>query len=104
MLKFEPELPKLLDYICQVATKWMEIGLKLEIKPHILEKIRCDFGNEGVEKLCVRIVLEWQKNIRPPFTWATIIKVLNSECIGEHVLARTISNAVLREQVTYGIP
>ena len=102
-MKCEPELTKLLDYISQVETKWMDIGLKLEIKPHVLDRIKCDFANDGVRMLSVKVLQEWQKNIKPPFTWATIIGVLNSEYIGEHVLAKTMCDALLRDRVTYGI-
>ena len=102
-LKSEPELTKLLDYISRVETKWMEIGLKLGIKPHILDQLKCNYANDGVKVLIVKVLQQWQKNITPPFTWATIIQVLNSEFVGEHVLAKTICDAVLREQVTYGV-
>lgn len=102
-LRCEPDLDKLLDYMTRVETKWMEIGLKLKIKPHILDKLKHDFGNDGVRRLCVKVLQEWEKNIDPPFTWATIIGVLNSELVGEHATAKAICDAVLKEQVTYGI-
>lgn len=98
-LKVEPYLPQLQNYICRVSTKWKLIGVQLEIKPYVLDRI--GLAGHDLTVLSTEVLMTWQKNLRPSFTWATFIDVLARGCIGEHALANEIASDILKKLSSY---
>lgn len=100
-LKIEPDLRELQNYICRVAVKWKHIGIQLEIQLHELDRIEVTHASHDLTMHSTEVLRTWQRKLRPPFTWATFIEVLTTECIGEHALAKQIVMEVLRKLQSY---
>ena len=65
----------------------------LEINLTEIERIRQDKDDE--KERFVAVVERWQKNGRPPFTWSTVVQVLESQIVQEHNLADAIRKRYL---------
>ena len=74
--------------VCQVATKWMEIGVQLLIPQNILNQIGHDF-TLAAEK-CHAVFAEWKSRQTRPYMWGIVIDVLQSELVGEAALAENL--------------
>ena len=76
----------------EVATqtnKWKEIALQLDITHNDIERIEME--NKGSIKECfTKMFDKWRKAAHPPFTWGTIIAVLQSEAVEEYHLAQQL--------------
>lgn len=71
----------------KIKTKWFVFGRCLGI-PHG-ELKSWDMTNRGMQDECFLEVLHyWENNEPQPFTWRTVLKVLES--LHEHVIANTL--------------
>lgn len=84
-----------------MAVKWKLIGTQLDIEPHVLDLIAFNHATDGAIMQCTEVIKTWQKKMRPPYTWATLIRVLTKESIGEYALAQELSRKILEEKDTY---
>ncbi len=96
-----PDIAELHNAITKVAVKWKLIGSQLKIKQEVLDQIEHDFAVHGSLRQCIEVVKTWQKHLYPEFTWATFINVLKQDCIGEHALAKSLSEQILSTLNTY---
>ena len=80
----QPKLKHLLNKVAaKCENKWELVGIQLDLEPNKLSSFKTDNCI-----LCFKKVLElWKQKGEPPYTWDTIIDVLNAECIGENNLA-----------------
>ena len=91
--------PELRDFLNQVASnakdKWRMVGLALDIKQHQLNTISDKFQNPI---LCYSEVFTAWENREDPalFTWATIVKALESPIVEEKKLAKIVVDWLAR--------
>ena len=71
------------------TNQWENIGVRLELTATELDRIRIDYHNE--ESRFRRVLEIWKKRGSPPYTLNTIIDVLNSPLVKEHVLAEELA-------------
>ena len=91
----EPTLKDLSnDIIVPLKSKWREIGIQLGVSPDELD-VYYDVRNRNIP-LCFTDVLEkWRKSDQLPYTWATILEILESPFIGESAVASAIKNKLI---------
>lgn len=71
----------------KIKTKWFAFGRCLEI-PHG-ELKSWEMTNRGMQDVCFFEVLHyWENNEPQPFTWRTVLKVLES--LHEHIVASNL--------------
>ena len=80
----------MLDVVAAETNKWEEIAIGLDFSPTEIERIRID-QRENVMKCFIRVFDQWKNQCLPPYSWATIVKVLQSPFIRENDLADKIS-------------
>ena len=85
----EPDFHELYSkVICEVATKWLTIGLELQLSTRELNEIDAD--NTRVAQKCYEVFQQWRRRETRPFTWGTVIHVLKSPAVGEPALAERL--------------
>ena len=91
----EPTLKDLSnDIVVPLKSKWREIGIQLGVSPDELDTYY-DTRNRNIP-LCFTDVLEkWRKSDELPYTWATILDVLESPFIGEVAIANAIKKKLI---------
>ena len=68
-------------------TKWQMIALQLDIDQICVERFE-RHKEKGVKECFRRVFTKWKKQLKPPFTWAVIVKTLSSSVDEEqHKLA-----------------
>ena len=84
--------PKISDLMNKVASKakgkWTTIGTQLKIEWDEIQAISQRYQNPSdcyTEMFC-----QWKKKGDPPFTWATIVKVLRTDSVRENKVADSI--------------
>lgn len=61
----------------EVSADWEDIGLYLELKPHILHRIKGD--NQQSCKKCFREMIKaWFQQVDPPPSWSAIIEAIEN--------------------------
>ena len=89
-----PELKDLMNKIAVVIpAKWRPVGIQLGLSPGNLDNIQSqnagkpDSNLESFEKMFT----QWKLLIPSPYTWSTIIDVLQTPAVGEVQLANTLA-------------
>ena len=80
----EKDLPNLMDDLIQVASKWMDLGIKLEMKRSTLLIVEKDHPNDQVR--CLSDMLHRLIRKRK-VEWRNITEALRSDTLDEGVLA-----------------
>ena len=83
----------LCEKVATQTNKWKEIALQLDITHNDIERIEMESRVyvQGFIEECFRKVFDkWRRAACPPFTWDTIIAVL--EVIGEKHLAQQLQD------------
>uniref|UniRef100_A0A1X7STP1 Ubiquitin-like domain-containing protein n=1 Tax=Amphimedon queenslandica TaxID=400682 RepID=A0A1X7STP1_AMPQE len=94
-----PPIPKerhlMNDVAAKAPEKWMVVGTMLDIHSSVLYSI--DIQNKSNPMACYLAVFHhWQTSIDcPPFTWDTIVEVLESDVVHRHDLAVAIRRKYL---------
>ena len=83
-----PTLTILLNEVVPRTNKWKIIGHNLELSLTDLERTNIDCPDE--KSRFEDVLAKWQKSENLPFTWNTIIEVLNGPLVQENVLAREL--------------
>ena len=89
-LDSEPELPDLMnDIAATIPSKWKDVGLQLGLDHGVLEGI----GGEA-SHCYMDVFTRWekQKSTTHPYSWLTIVQVLQTRAVGEEKLADEIKN------------
>ena len=93
-LEIEPKLPNLMNEVAAVIPdKWRDIGIHLGLSHRVLEGIATISPRNT--NLCYSNVFtlwENQNSTTHPYTWSTIVKVLQAPSVGEEKLAIKIKN------------
>ena len=91
-LDSEPELLDLMNEVAaKIPSKWRDVGLQLGLDQGVLEGIA--LISPGDTNLCYSNVFTRWKNlnlITSPYTWSTIVQVLQAPAVGEKKLAEKI--------------
>ena len=84
----KPKLKDLLsELLTKVASKWMNIGIMLDIEQGKLSTVKADHGSDS--ESCLREMLQiWLSQVEPSPTWSTMAKAIKS--IGNPELARDL--------------
>ena len=67
----------MVSLLTSVAHKWREIGLSLVLTPDAIDAIDESSDSDG-QKL-IDVILLWEDSKTRPFTWDSLLIVLNSE-------------------------
>ena len=80
----------LYDYLCEIADKWYEIGLSLQVHRSVLENLRQSLGY-SCSKL--RKVIECWKKSTPSslVTWETVIHDIQSYDLFSDIISNVVS-------------
>ena len=80
---------------CKIPTKWLQVGILLKIKSSTLNTFPAQTSDPV--HLFIMVFDQWEKEQKVPFTWETIITVLDK--LGEKKTATEIQEW-LNEQVS----
>ena len=87
----EPNFRELNSHvICDVPTKWRQIGVELCLPLTALNEIDADYAR--VADKCHQVFLKWSLQQTRSYTWGTVIRVLESPTVGEQALAERLRN------------
>ena len=87
----EPDFVELSSQvICNVSTKWRQLGVELRLPLTALDAINADYAK--VADKCHQVFLMWSRRQTLPYTWGTVIQVLQSPAVGEQALAEQLRN------------
>ena len=76
----------------KIPEKWRAVGNQLEVPPSTLESFHVQ--RLGVPKECFReVFVYWRNNPVLPYSWASVVKVLQSAEVEELELARVIEDS-----------
>ena len=80
------------------ASNWEKIGISLEIPYSDIKTISRNKTADAV--LCLAEVFDmWKKRGSPPYTWTTIISVLNAKIVGEVQLAKELEEWIQNSKI-----
>ena len=86
----EPKLPDLMNEVAAVIpSKWKDVGLQLGLEHGVLGGIRGEASHCYMD-----VFTRWksQRSTTHPYTWLTIVQVLQTRAVGEERLADEIRN------------
>ena len=87
--------PKLLDLMNEVAavipSKWRDIGLQLGLSQGVLEGI-ATISPRSTNLCYSNVFTLWENQNSYPYTWSTIVEVLQAPAVGEETLATKIKS------------
>ncbi len=79
-------------FILQIPDQWENVGHFLEISDDKIQSFKCDVHNNGEPRNFFKSVLvEWEKSKTVPYNWATLLKCISSDAIGNVTLANEIA-------------
>ena len=82
-----PKFKDLVDELFGVKKKWYSIGLQLNISDGTLDSIDAECKDNHTVALR-RMLQEWRK--QEETSWAAVVKVLQSQSVGEYTLAKNL--------------
>ena len=75
--------------VSQIPQKWFEFGSALTITPPQMEEIKENHSSNGPSAF-VDVIQIWQTKYPRPFTWETLIVVLESSTVNEPQLVQQL--------------
>ena len=80
-------LKNLLNFVAaKIPRKWMDFGIQLDIPYEELET----YPRHDCKECFNKVFSTWKRNGSPPYTWETVIDVLESPSVNEKELAQSI--------------
>lgn len=76
------------EVIPEVSSKWLQIGLQLNLSLNLLKQIECDHSKDA-QRCCIEMFHEWLCQDRKA-SWPTLVVALDSNSVAEHNLAETL--------------
>lgn len=89
------------EELIDVSSKWYSIGLRLNLQPGVLDRIK--EHKDANSCLCEMLKL-WLKGVHPTPTWKLLIKALKSRSVSEADLAKRLKRKYCRKIVTDHLP
>ena len=91
-LESEPELSDLMNEVASKASaKWKQISIQLGLTPNDEECFMASTPNDPIQ--CITSVFKvWKKRATKPYTWSTVIEVLNAAAVDEIRLAKELTS------------
>ena len=89
----EPELADLMNEVAaEIPCKWRGVGLQLGISQGVLDGIAAN-RLENINNCFSDVFTKWknQNSLAHPYTWTTVVHVLQNPAVGESRLADTIT-------------
>ena len=78
-----------MDVAAVVSVSWKNIAVQLELSAADIGHIEKEEGGKVVD--CFReVFILWERKDTRPYTWATMIAVLKSGCVGENRIANKL--------------
>ena len=75
--------------VSQIPLKWYEFGSALAITPPQMEEIKENHPSNG-NRAFADVIQIWQTEKTRPFTWETLMMVLESSTVNEPQLAQQL--------------
>lgn len=93
-LSSEPQLSDLMNHVAiKILPKWQEFGIALDLA---LGDLQCLRILEPQQRF-TSIFNKWKEQVTKPYTWLTVIDVLNTPTVGAVNLAQDITSKFLSE-------
>ena len=87
MLQEAPELKDLMSQIAaDTSNKWFQVGIQLKVDPAKLTSFETQFMRDPM-RCYTSVFVEWKRDHKLPYTWATIIEALESGAVNEVAVA-----------------
>ena len=89
-LESEPELSDLMNEVAsKVSAKWKEISIQLGLTFNDQECF-ADATGDNAMKCFALVINAWKSRATRPYTWSTVIEVLNAPAVAEIRLAQEL--------------
>lgn len=69
------DLIEVTEFLCEVESKWYDIGLELKISTEQLDSIKDHWSND-LSQCLVEMIKVWLNSVETPPTWKTIANAL----------------------------
>ena len=89
---------ELQDLAAEVSTKWKAIARYLNVSNNTIENINMRCQKEGMEECLMQVFDWWRMNHTTPYTWATIIKILEKPSVGHGKVAARLRQTLEHRQ------
>ena len=77
------------DVAAHVSVSWKNIAVQLDLSAADIGRIEQKEGGNVLD--CFReVFISWERKNTRPYTWATMIAVLKSGCVGENRIANKL--------------
>ena len=77
-----PSTADLMLYVAQkIPTMWYRVGILLDVETTTLDTFEKEVADHDQVRLCIKVFQQWKKEVKVPFTWETIVSIL--ERLGE---------------------
>ena len=77
-----PSTADLMLYVAQkIPTMWYRVGILLDVETTTLDTFEKEVADHDQVRLCIKVFQQWKKEVKVPFTWETIVGIL--ERLGE---------------------
>ena len=96
------DTPTMSDLMSQVAVKlphkWFQVGIKLKVDPASLMSCETQFMRDPM-RCYTSVFVEWKRDHKLPYTWATIIGALESNDVTEVAVANEVREWLAHRQL-----
>ena len=90
-LQKSPELDDLMNHVAaKTQVKWYQVGIQLKIDVTTLKTYETQSSVCDPMRCYADMFVEWKRASKLPYTWATIIKVLESDAVSEKDTASSV--------------
>ena len=89
---------ELQDLAAKVSMKWKVIARYLKASHNTIESINMRYQKEGMEECLMQVFDWWQMSHTKPYTWATIIEILEKPSVGHGKLAAHLRQTLEHRQ------
>ena len=90
------------DLMSQVAVKlphkWFRVGIQLKVDPASLMSCETQFMHDPM-RCYTSVFVEWKRDHKLPYTWATIIGALESNVVTEVAVANEVREWLAHRQL-----
>ena len=98
-----PSFKMLMENIgSEIPWKWMEFGRMLGLDKGFVNNLKDEYSEE--KKRFIAIFDEWERKDSPPYTWETVIKVLQYKTLDTKNIAEDLQERVLAKPTVELLP
>ena len=81
-----------LTELVDINREWIELGIALDLKYHILDEIEANHVKDGVKRCLQEVIHSWFEGNGSELSWEVLCAALRSDLISRPVIAEDIES------------